>query len=65
MRIKKDNEAQINILTTKEKKEALQKIARIRSIELDKDISYTDILRELIDQIILTSGSVTFKSFSG
>lgn len=51
---------QINILTTSDKKEKLQKIARLRSIENNKDTTYIDLIREKIDEIIAESGSMDY-----
>jgi hypothetical protein len=49
--------AQINILTSEETKNELMRIARIRSIEQDSTITYLDLIKEAIENLIEMSGS--------
>lgn len=55
---KSDEKIQINLISTKQVKKELQRIARTRSIEQDKDISYLDIIRDAIEEVIQVSGSI-------
>jgi len=50
-------DVQINIPTTKDIKDELMRIARLRSVEKDKTISYIDLIKEEIDRLIELSGS--------
>lgn len=56
---------QINFVIVEEKKDILKKIARIRSLELNKDITYLDLIREKVEELIETSGSIECKLLSG
>ena len=57
--MKKD--AQVNVAITSEQKLQLERIARVRSVELDENVTILDLLREYIAQILQISGSMTGK----
>jgi len=49
---------QINIYVDETIKEEIKRIARARSIERDKTISYLNVIKEMIDDLIIVSGSI-------
>jgi hypothetical protein len=52
-----NEEVQINFISDIKTKQELKKIAHKRSIELDKDITYLDLIKETIQKLIELSGS--------
>ena len=49
---------QINIMVKEGTKEKLQKISSIKSLQEGKCISYIDLIKRYIDELILNSGSI-------